>query len=315
MENFYIIKGNDKALIEEKRLELIHEMGITEEENVTNIDFMESDFNEIIIALSTYSFFSDKLCVVVNNINEKKIDERILEDFYNYLKNPILEHFLIFEIVNDKINLNLFNNIKKYGKLVQIEDMTSEKVDNYATKFLDQKGIKYDLKALSELLDRCEHKYDLVKKELEKIEIYFLNDENKHLKIEDVYNLIPRNLEENIYILTNYILEKNKTKALETLNDLLINKEDSIRLLNIITRRIKEIIYTKELMEKNYSKEYISEYFGISSGKAYYLMKDCNKFNKKTLEKYFSELIELDYKIKSGQIDKNIGLELFILGL
>ena len=40
---------------------------------------------------------------------------------------------------------------------------------------------------------------------------------------------------------------------------ILINKEESIRLLNITTRKIKEIIYIKELMEKNYSKEYISE--------------------------------------------------------
>ena len=43
-------------------------------------------------------------------------------------------------------------------------------------------------------------------------------------------------------------------------------------------------------------------------------MKNANDISYKILEDYIKKLAQLDHQIKSGKIDKKIGLELFLLG-
>lgn len=317
MENFYILKGSDKTLLEEKRKEIIEKIEIENpDENVIFFDFAETEFSEILQELTTYSFFTEKKCIIVHHFNDKKISEQILENFYTYLKNPILEHFLIFEIEEEIINNDFLSQIKRFGKMIIINSLSKDEVEVYAKNRLKKENISIDTIALIELLNRCEYKYELVRKEIEKIILYCLNEqEGKIIRLSDIKDLVPRNLEENIYVLTNYILEKNKSKALETYYDLILNGDDSIRILNIITKKMKELLYTKTLLDQNATKEEIAIYFGVTSGRAFYMIKDSGKFSKSMLENYYNKLLDLDYKIKSGQNDKSLGLELFILNL
>jgi DNA polymerase-3 subunit delta len=78
--------------------------------------------------------------------------------------------------------------------------------------------------------------------------------------------------------------------------------------------KIKETITTKHLTSKGLSNQSIADYFNISSGRAYYMIQNANNQEFKFLEFCYKTLAELDYKIKSGQIDKNLGLELWLLG-
>ena len=50
------------------------------------------------------------------------------------------------------------------------------------------------------------------------------------------------------------------------------------------------------------------------SCRTYYIMKNARGVSTDIVVKHLKTLEEIDYKIKTGQIDKKIGLELFILG-
>ena len=64
-----------------------------------------------------------------------------------------------------------------------------------------------------------------------------------------------------------------------------------------------------------YKKEDIMKYFRASSGRAYYMMLNAKNVNYDRLVNLMTKLENLDYLIKSGGIDKFLGIELFILSL
>ena len=73
-------------------------------------------------------------------------------------------------------------------------------------------------------------------------------------------------------------------------------------------------MYTKVLMKQGLSKDQIASYFKVKPGRAYYMMEAAKKMNNVILKDLINRITELDYKIKSGMIDKRLGFQLFILG-
>ena len=75
-----------------------------------------------------------------------------------------------------------------------------------------------------------------------------------------------------------------------------------------------EILHTKLLLKQGKDKADIANYFNATSGRTYYMMKNAKSVRMDIVESQLEKLEDIDYKIKTGQIDKKIGLELFILG-
>ena len=59
----------------------------------------------------------------------------------------------------------------------------------------------------------------------------------------------------------------------------------------------------------------IQDLFNVSSGKAYYMLKNAKAVDTYEIKKNLSMLNDLDYQIKTGKVDQNIGLELYFLKL
>ena len=53
----------------------------------------------------------------------------------------------------------------------------------------------------------------------------------------------------------------------------------------------------------------------VSPNRAYYMIKNVSEFPIDKIKKYLDALAVLDFKIKSGQVDKKIGFEEFLLNI
>jgi DNA polymerase-3 subunit delta len=62
------------------------------------------------------------------------------------------------------------------------------------------------------------------------------------------------------------------------------------------------------------SKDDIATYFKVKPGRAYYMIEAAKKINDNTIKNLIERITKLDFDIKSGKIDKKLGLQLFILG-
>jgi DNA polymerase-3 subunit delta len=110
------------------------------------------------------------------------------------------------------------------------------------------------------------------------------------------------------------MLEHKPGAALEIYNDLIMHSEDPLRILGIIINKYREILHVKYLLESGKDQSAIAKYYNASSGRAYYMVKNAKSVNMEIVKKHLIKLEQIDFEIKTGQIDKRIGVELFILG-
>lgn len=308
----YAITGEDLFLIEDKVTQIISNLNV-EPFNVITYDLSETDVFEFIEEIMTVSLLSDEKVIKVKNpwfFYEKRTDD--LTPLIQYFKNPKEDTTLIF-IIDKPINetLEISKEAKKYIRFEGIEVMKKDEYEPYIKSYFNSKGYKIEDDAIKELLERVNFQLHLMHKEIEKLELFAYD--NKKIDLKDIKMLVPRNLEDNIFELTNAIIARNKKRMLEIYYDLLVKNEDSVNIISRIASEFKQLITTKRLLEKGYRQHEIKDYFDVSTGKAFYIIKNANGLNSDVLNKYYESLSNLDFEIKSGAIDKKLGLELWLL--
>lgn len=313
-EQISIIYGKNDYLVENKLKELINQTKV-DEINTNRYDLLETNSEDVIEDLRTISFFSDKKIIIIDNFDDLlNKNQSIVTDWIDYLKKPNPDVFL-FIVLNELISEEtpIGKTLLQYSYIIEVKDMTNEMFPNYIASYLKEKKFDIEKLACDELLVRTDYNLNLIMQELEKLMLYKYDE--KKIDLNAVQALVSKNLEENIYELTNSIIANNNNKTIEIYYDLLAKSEDPLRIMNNIISKVRQLIHAKILLEKRYNQDEIKNHFNIKSGAAYYLVKDANAVSFELLESILDKLSKLDFDIKTGKIDKKIGLELFILGV
>jgi len=282
--------------------------------NIIKYDLLENSSDDILEDLKTVSFFAEKKLILIRNIQEiEKEEEYVLNDFISYLSNPNPDVFLMIllpELLKDSSILG--QALFKYAFIEKIKDMEKKDYPDFIKNMFRKYQYQITDDAVEQLLDRTNLDFNLINQEAEKLMLFAYD--TKEINEKAVLLLVSRNLEENIFELTNALLSKNLTRTIEIFYDLIARNEDPLRILNNIVGKVRELMHTKLLIDKGYRQDMIAEHFHIKSGRAYYLVKNAQSIEFSQLENHLKKLSKLDYDIKSGKIDKKIGLELYLLG-
>ena len=282
--------------------------------NIIKYDLLENSSDDILEDLKTVSFFAEKKLILIRNIQEiEKEEEFVLYDFISYLSNPNPDVFLMIllpELLKDSSILG--QALFKYAFIEKIKDMEKKDYPDFIKNMFRKYQYQITDDAVEQLLDRTNLDFNLINQEAEKLMLFAYD--TKEINEKAVLLLVSRNLEENIFELTNALLSKNLTRTIEIFYDLIARNEDPLRILNNIVGKVRELMHTKLLIDKGYRQDMIAEHFHIKSGRAYYLVKNAQSIEFSQLENHLKKLSKLDYDITSGKIDKKIGLELYLLG-
>ncbi len=311
-DSLYAIIGENLFLVESEVEKIISKLDVLPF-NILSYDLEEAELQEFLQEITTVSLLSDNKVIKVKNpwfFYEKRADD--LTPLIKYFKNPKSDTVVIFMLTKDINNeLLVSKEAKKFVRFETVQALKREDYPNYVVNYFKNIGYKIDKEAVTLLLNRVEYNYQKLHGELDKLELLALD--SKNITLNDVSLLVPRNLEDNIFELSTAVIERNKTKAINAYYDLININIDPVVIVGNLASKLKETITTKYLLSKGMNQQSIAEYFGVSSGRAYYMVKNANIQNFVELEKSYYSLTELDYKIKSGQIDKKLGLELWLL--
>jgi DNA polymerase-3 subunit delta len=204
---------------------------------------------------------------------------------------------------------------KEIMKHAEVENCTPLKqtdLKGWTERQLGKQGLSIDGDALNELLKRVENNTEVLVNEMKKLLLYAEGE--RRVDIDTIRRLITKNVEDNVYEITNNLLDNNRSKALTIYKDLIMHSEDPLRILGILVNKYREILHTKLLLEQQKSKAEIADFFNASSGRTYYIMKNARSVKKDVVIEHLNTLERIDYEIKTGKIDKKVALELFILG-
>jgi len=207
---------------------------------------------------------------------------------------------------------SITKTLKSHSIVEECKPLKDQDLRSWIKRQLGKNDISIDTDALNELLKRVENNTEVLVNETQKLVLYA--EGKGKVDIDTIKKVITKNVEDNVYEITNMLLENNRSKALEIYYDLVQHSEDPLRILGILVNKYREILHTKLLIKAGKDKADIASYFNATSGRAYYIMKNSRGVSTELVKKHLRTLEDMDYKIKTGQIDKKLGLELFILG-
>lgn len=309
----YLLYGNDNYLLKSRTEKVWKELQI-EEESVEIYDFEETSIDNVLSSAMTIPFLTEKKAVVWTNalfLTTAPV-EKEFSNIELYLENPNPSTTLI--IVCPAQTLDRKRKVVKLvlDKAEVIVCNKEEHQDLYGEikRIIKENGKSIEANALQQFISRVGNDSLTMMNELDKLMLY--SEGIDKIDIQMVREVTTRNLEENIFTLVNAILAKDDQLIMHIYKDLLTMNVDPVWMMGVMMSKFQEILYTKELLQSKRSFEDIMKYFQASKGRVYYMVKNAKETTDDGLYDYMSELETLDYQIKSGQIDKFIGVEMFL---
>lgn len=312
----YLLYGLEQYLIDVKIKKII------EENNINNIDINRynlenTSIEDIIDDACTISLFQNKKLIIVENsyiftsTNNKKLPEQNIDKLINYIENYTDETVIIFTILKDKIDTRkkLVTLIKKNGIVLEFN-----KINNISEIVYELfKPYKITKDTVQLFINRVGNNLNILSNEIEKIKIF--KDTDLNINNDDIINLTNKNIDLDIFKLIDNIIIGNKKEALECLHEMIKYGEEPIAIVIILANQIRIIYQSKILIKQGYSEYEIANLLEIHEFRVKKALEKGRNYKIDTILNKLEELADLDYQIKSGIIDKNIGLELFILNM
>ena len=310
----YLLYGLEKFLIDKEIKNIINKHKV-EDINISKYDLEINTIKEILDDANTVSLFSSNKLIIVENsfvfsrVTSKKTDN--IELLEAYLKQNNRDVIIIFVNPNEKLDSikKVVKIIKEKGKIIEFNTL---KNNNSTIKNMFE-DYKLENGVIELLTNRVGNNLDLLYQEVEKLKIYKIDD--KTINKEDILNLTTEIIDIDIFKFVDDIINKNKKDAIKTYKELLKLNEEPIKIISLIASKFRLMYQASILAKKGYTEEQISEILNVHKYPVHLAIVAGYKYNPKILLKYLNDLADLDIGIKTGEKDKELALELFILNL
>ena len=310
MKNFYLLYGDDKAILNKEINDLKKKISINDDA-VIYYDII--DVNNIVDEALTIGMFSSNKLIIIDStsyLSEKKEVSNIgcLEDYFN---NYNSNSYLLFISNSSSIDSRkkLVKLISGKGEIKKIE-ATSDYLIHYVKDYLDD----YEISGIniSYFLSRCGTNINNINNELDKLKLYKLDD--KVITKDDIELLTQENIDNSVYDLVNSLLKNDSARAIKLYREFTENGMDVSQIIAIIAAQIRLLFQVKRLYNSGKSNDEIAKILEFKSVyRVKYLLSDSYYYSEDDLLKYLLKLADIDRDIKLGNVNGNTLLELFIV--
>lgn len=308
----YVLYGPEEFLINEEIKKIKNDNNI-DDYNVSYYNLENIDIKDIIDDALMISLFQDKKMIVVENTyiftGIKKEKNQSIDYLEKYLDNINDDTILIFKVINEKLDSRK-KIITKLNKVALVREFNNISINETVKKMFEPYNIGNI--EINHFLNRVGNDLYIIDNEVKKIKGYKDNDLN--ITKQDIDILTVKSIDTDIFHLIDNIILNKKDEALESYHEMIKQGEEPIKLIVMLANQFRLIYQVKELYKRGY-REY--DIANILEQKPYPIKKASEKMHKYSSEEllnYLVRLADLDINIKTGKIDKNLGLELFILG-
>ena len=309
----YLLYGTENFFID-KEIKNIINNGKFDDISISRYDLDNDLLSDIIEDANTISLFDSNKLIIVDNAfifsrTTKKIDN--IELLEEYLENSNKDVTLVFidRLENIDSVKKIVKNIKKDGIIKELNPQKS--INSTVLSMFDD--YKIDNKTLDYFINRVGNNLEIISNEIDKLKLFKLDD--KIILKDDIDSICIENINIDIFKFVDDIINKNKKDAIITYKELLKINEEPIKIIAILASKFRLMYQACTLTKKGYTEDKISEILGVHKYPVHLAILAGYKYNQELILKYLNDLADLDIGIKTGVKDKDLGLELFILGL
>lgn len=306
----YLIESSDFLSFQNEKDKLIKEKGFSSS-LINTYDLEEVELEDALEDLDTYGLLSDKKVIVLTNIENIKYDEnkKDLDHLIKYINNPNPDNLLIIYSHGNN-TLKTIKELKKVCKNIEVNISIKDYIKNTF------KDYKIDFKAINMLEEYCLNDFTKVVSECSKLKNFKMDD--KTITCEDIDILVNKKLgdpRDLTFAFSRSLAEKNKKDSLEKYRELLEYNIEPLSIIGLLASQIRIIYQVKILEEKAMKDKEIAEVLGEKEFRIKKTRELTRLYSKNELLKLMQDLSNMDYRLKTEDIDGNNLIELFILNI
>ena len=311
MQNFYLIYGPDRTVINNELNKLIKDLKI---DDIVKYDMTNSNLLDVIEDASTVGLFSSNKIIILDDCYfltaNKAIDN--IEELEKYLEKYNPNNYCIFICYSDKVDTRkkIYKLLKSKAKIIEQVKIDDDYLLNYVKEELKRE--QYKIEDINYFLNRVGKNLNNIKNELNKLMMYKLD--SREIKNIDIDKIVIKSMEEEIFALTDAVILKNTELALNLLDSFLKKDYEEIQIIMLIAAQFRFLFQVKRLLNKGKSEGEIAKILEVNPYRVKFTVKKLYSYSEKMLLDYIQKLAKMDHDIKLGLINKKLALELFIIG-
>jgi len=328
----YFLYGTDSYRIAEKEQELLAQFlaGDKTGINLERIDGSEISMARFEQAISAVSFFSTNKVIVIENLLTQnkdselkgKIAEKIKKDLS--VKILFVEHGepdkreKLFKILkNPSTSLGTGSRTKELKDSIQnfyFGALTDYELRQWITVAVKKQNFKIDRSATEALAVSVGPNLWRLKNEIEKLTLYAKSQNRTQIELQDVKAMVESEFNPNVFNFIEAIATSNKKQSVKLLQQFINNGENENYLLSMIVYQFRTLIKIKDLLDRGIPSGAIASQAKISPYVIQKSLPVLRHYSLQDLINYYRKLYEFDVKIKTGQIEAKIAVDLLVAG-
>lgn len=332
LNSIYLLYGEERFLLDNCVKKINKLFG----EIINGINYIQIDNNnitEIIADIETPAFgYPLKLIVAKNtglfqkpkrgkagaletseknkSASNKKEESKFANKLATYINENIneIKDSVILLFIEDEVDKNdLYKEIEKVGCVCNFERQKPIDLTKRLKAICNAYKVNIDGNTLNYFIECCgTYLQDLINEIRKQIEYV---GENGTITKQTIDLLAIKQFESIIFDLTDSLGKRNISEALQVLKNLIASKEPIQKIFITLYNHFKKIYITKVAINEKLN---IAESLNLKPNQTFLINKytmQSKYFKEIELKKIMQEFIDLDYKVKTGAMDLNVGLE------
>ncbi len=277
---------------------------------------LTASFEEIRNCCETLPMFSERKIVVVEKLKCLEAESEDEKKWSAYFKE--IPDFSLMILVNESVDgrRKITKIINEIGKTYEFNQLPEEFLKKFISKQLKLRGKTAKSQVISDFIADSGYydkntNYTLynLDNDLTKVVAHATGDE---ILKDDVNQTLSGNIERDIFAMMDNLGRGNKGSAFQMLSHLFLYGENEYKILGLICSQFETVTMIKEMQEEGKSFSEISTNLGLNPYRIKILHGLSEKYTLSHLKTILGDAYRVDRRIKTGMLDKNLALELFI---
>lgn len=319
----YLLYGTEAFLINETTQLLVNHVFDEGEVdfNLSSYDLEDTPIETVIEEAETLPFIGERKLILAHNpdfLTAEKTKGKIehnLAKLEAYLKQPAPYSILVFLAPYEKLDerKKLTKELKRQAAILEAKKLNEAELKNWIKERAALNEVEIDDQAVELILNLAGTDLFMLTNEVDKLALYC--QQEKKIDTIVVEQLVARSLEQNIFSLVDKIVNRKIEQAFRIYYDLLKQNEEPIKILAMITSQFRLLYQVKEMSRRGYGQQHMAGFLKVHPYRIKLAAGQVRDFSDEELKKIMNELAEADYKMKTGAMNKELLIELFLFHL
>ena len=324
LPSILVLTGEDVGQFEWLKKDILKKIGYDPSDlNYSYFDMKEASYAEVELDLLSLPFFADEKIVILDHLldlttaKKRNLTDEDLKQFENYLENPSEStRLVIFAEGKLDSKRRLVKLLKRDSQIIEATTPKEQDLKRYFSSQAQELGLQFVGDSLDQLLLKSGYDFGESQKNLALLQAY---KEDGQITLEEIEEVVPKSLQDNIFDLTQMILKCQIDQARNLVKDLRLQGEDEIKLIAILLGQFRMFSQVKIFSEEGQSESQIVANLSDLSGRKVnpyqvkFALRDSRRLSLSFLKQAMMIFIEADYAIKSGTYEKDYLFDLALL--